>query len=199
MTTQRLRRLLVASHNRDKVTELAALLAPRGIAVVGARELDLAEPDETGATFAENAILKARAAVQASGMPALADDSGLCVHGLGGAPGVASARWAGSGRDFAAAMARVERELGTHPDRSATFVCVLALARPDGRVETFEGRVDGRLTFPPRGRAGFGYDPIFVPEGSTLTYAEMDPAAKHASSHRARAIAALARSGFDGA
>jgi XTP/dITP diphosphohydrolase len=187
----RLSRLLIASHNEGKLREFAALLRPRGVAVVGAGELGLPEPEETGATFAENAILKARAAAAASGLPALADDSGLCVHALGGAPGVMSARWAGPERDFARAMARVLRELGDGPDRSAHFACVLALAWPEGRTRTFEGRVDGHLVSPPRGAGGFGYDPIFVPSGETRTYAEMSPAEKQGSSHRARATAAL--------
>ena len=182
--------LVIASHNQGKVREIADLLTPTGVVVRGASELGLAEPEETGATFAENAILKARAAAEAGGLPALADDSGLCVTALGGAPGIYSARWAGPKKSFALAMARVERELkakGTK-DLSAKFVCVLALAAPGGEVETFEGEVNGRLVFPPRGRNGFGYDPIFVADGMNKTFGEIDPADKHAISHRARAF-----------
>jgi XTP/dITP diphosphohydrolase len=185
--------LLVASHNQGKVGEIAALLSPYGILVRGAAELGLAEPEETGATFAENALLKARAAAEASGLAALADDSGLCVAALDGAPGIHSARWAGPDRDFALAMARVERELKTAADKSAKFVCVLALAAPSGEAETFEGEVRGRLNFPPRGNNGFGYDPIFVAEGLSQTFGEIDPAQKHAISHRARAFEKFAR------
>ncbi|MSP83224.1 MAG: RdgB/HAM1 family non-canonical purine NTP pyrophosphatase [Alphaproteobacteria bacterium] len=184
-------RLLIATHNPGKLREFADLLAPLGVTVIGAADLGLPEPGETGATFAANAILKARAAAEAAGLPALGDDSGLCVDALNGAPGVMSARWAGPGRDFGSAMARIERELADHPDRNAHFACVLALSQPDGSVAIFEGRVEGRITFPPRGANGFGYDPIFLPEGSSLTFAEMDPRAKHAISHRARALEGL--------
>jgi len=182
--------LVIASHNQGKVREIADLLLPSGVVVRGASELGLTEPEETGATFAENAILKARAAAEASGLPAVADDSGLSVTALGGAPGIYSARWAGPKKSFAFAMARVERELkakGTK-DFSAKFVCVLALAAPGGDVETFEGEVHGRLIFPPRGRNGFGYDPIFVADGMNKSFGEIDPAEKHAISHRARAF-----------
>ena len=185
--------LLVASHNQGKVGEIAALLSPYGILVRGAAELGLAEPEETGATFAENALLKARAAAEASGLAALADDSGLCVAALDGAPGIHSARWAGPDRDFALAMARVERELKTAADKSAKFVCVLALAAPSGEAETFEGEVRGRLNFPPRGNNGFGYDPIFVAECLSQPFGEIAPAQKHAISHRARAFEKFAR------
>jgi XTP/dITP diphosphohydrolase len=184
--------LLVASHNRGKVREIADLLSSFGIVVRGAAELCLAEPEETGATFAENALLKARAAAEQSGLAALADDSGLCVAALGSAPGITSARWAGPDKDFTLAMARVERELGTK-DRSAKFVCALALAAPSGEAETFEGEVRGRLVFPPRGTNGFGYDPIFVADGMNQTFGEIDPAQKHAISHRARAFEKFAR------
>jgi XTP/dITP diphosphohydrolase len=196
-------RLVVATHNPGKLREIGELLAPLGLATLGAAELGLEEPEETGLTFRDNAVLKARAAARASGMVALADDSGLCVEALGGAPGVYSARWAGETKDFGAAMARVERELearsAPRPWRAA-FVCVLALAWPDGAVETFEGRVDGSLVFPPRGTAGFGYDPIFLPDGQDRTFGEMKPEEKYgipadgslALSHRARAFQKLA-------
>ena len=183
-------RLTVASHNPGKVAEIADLLGPFGIEAVSAGSLGLPEPEETGATFAANAVLKAVAA-SAAGLPALADDSGLAVHALGGAPGIFSARWAGPARDFGVAMGRVHAELGGRP-RGAEFVCVLALAWPDGHVETFEGRIAGRLVWPPRGERGFGYDPIFVADGHELTFGEMRPEAKHAISHRARAFARLA-------
>ncbi len=189
-------RLIIASHNPGKLRELAALIEPYDVAAVGAAELGLAEPEETGATFVENAELKARAAAAAAaagGAPALADDSGLVVAALGGAPGIHSARWAETarGRDFAAAMARVEAELGDDPDRHAHFTAALCLAWPDGHNETFEGRVDGVLVFPPRGARGFGYDPIFLPDGLEITFGEMEPDEKHAISHRARAFAKL--------
>jgi XTP/dITP diphosphohydrolase len=184
-------RLVVASHNPGKVKEIRALIAPFGIATLGAAELNLAEPEETGTSFAENAALKADAAALASGLPALSDDSGLCVAALEGAPGIYSARWAGPAKDFRAAMDRVEHELqakGAH-DLRAHFVCALALSTPGAPTQIFEGRVFGALTFPPRGDKGFGYDPIFVPEGYRQTFGEMDPEAKHAMSHRALAFA----------
>jgi XTP/dITP diphosphohydrolase len=180
--------LVVASHNKGKVREIEELLAPFGFAVKGAAELGLVEPEETEATFEGNAILKARAAAEVSGITALADDSGLSVTALDDAPGIYSARWAGESKDFTAAMARVERALRGAKDRSAKFVCVLALASPGGEVETFRGEVEGTLVFPPRGARGFGYDPIFVANGMTETFAEIDPAAKHAMSHRAKAF-----------
>jgi XTP/dITP diphosphohydrolase len=183
-------RLVIASHNRGKIEEIAALLAPFAIGVVSAAALGLPEPEETGDSFEANAALKASAAAAASGLPALADDSGLVVPALGGAPGILSARWAGPAKDFRVAMARVNRELAGR-DRSATFVAVLALAWPDGEIALFRGEVAGSLTWPPRGERGFGYDPIFVPERGTLTFGEMDPAAKHRISHRARAFAKL--------
>ena len=186
--------LVVASHNAGKVREIAELLAPHGLDVRGAAELGLAEPEETGSNFAENAILKARAAADSSGLMALADDSGLSVAALGGDPGIFSARWAGPKKNFAFAMARVERELRAKSARdfSAKFVCVLALAAPHGEAEIFEGEVQGKLVFPPRGANGFGYDPIFVMDGVKKTFGEIDPAEKHAISHRARAFAAFA-------
>ncbi len=191
-------RLVIASHNPGKVREIAELVAPFGIEAVSAGELGLPEPEETGTTFAANAELKALAAAIGADLPALADDSGLVVPALDGAPGIYSARWAGPDKDFSEAMRRVERELGDSPDRRARFVCALALAWPDGSVEVFEGRVEGELTFPPRGERGFGYDPIFVPRdraaaGDRRTFGEMDPADKHAISHRARAFAQLRR------
>jgi XTP/dITP diphosphohydrolase len=182
-------RLVVASHNPGKVREIGALLAPLGLEAVSAGELGLPEPEETEATFVGNAALKARAAAEGSGLPALADDSGLEVFALGGAPGVYSARWAGPNKDFGAAMERVWRELNEKgaTDFSARFVCVLALAR-DGRVETFEGEARGRIVWPPRGEHGFGYDPIFVPDGQTHTFGEMRHEEKLPLTHRARAF-----------
>lgn len=186
-------RLLAATHNAGKVRELTALFAPYGFEVVSALELGLPEPEETETTFAGNAILKARAAAQASGLPALSDDSGLAVTALGGAPGIFSARWAGEPRDFRRAMERVESELRASgsSDRTAKFVCALAVAWPDGRQAVFEGEVHGTLVWPPRGERGFGYDPVFVAAGETLTFGEMDPDRKHAMSHRANAVAKL--------
>ncbi len=189
--------LVIASHNPGKLREIAELLEPFAMTVTSAGDLGLAEPEETGATFAENAALKARAATQGAGLPALADDSGLAVRALGGQPGIHSARWAGPDKDFGAAMARVERELGQTADRRAAFVCALCLAWPDGAQGTFEGRVEGQLVWPPRGGRGFGYDPIFVPEGYEITFGEMVPAEKHEISHRARAFAKLVRAVFE--
>ena len=183
-------RLVIASHNEGKVEEITALLAPFGIDTVSAGTLGIQEPEETGDSFEANAALKAKAAAAASGMPALADDSGLVVPALGGAPGIYSARWAGAAKDFRAAMARVQRELGDR-DRRATFVAVLALAWPDGGIELFRGDVAGKLVWPPRGERGFGYDPIFVPEGGAETFGEIEPARKHKISHRACAFAKL--------
>jgi XTP/dITP diphosphohydrolase len=190
------RRLVIASHNPGKVREIAALIEPFGIAAVSAGALGLAEPEETGNSFEENAGLKARAAA-ASGLPALADDSGLVVPALSGMPGIHSARWAGEARDFRSAMERVERELGDR-DRRAYFVAVLALAWPDGHEELFRGEVAGRLVWPPRGERGFGYDPIFRPEGRNETFGEMEPGEKYQSSHRARAFEKLAAACFGG-
>jgi XTP/dITP diphosphohydrolase len=186
-------RLVLASHNAGKLREIAELVTPYGITAVSAATLGLPEPEETGTTFIANAELKARAAAEASGLPALADDSGLAVEALGGAPGIYSARWAGPRRDFTIGMARVQRELeakGTANHRAA-FVAVLSLCWPDGHCESFEGRVQGTLTWPPRGDRGFGYDPIFIPDGYRETFGEMDPAAKHAISHRAVAFRQL--------
>ena len=159
---------------------------------MGAASLGLTEPNETGSSFEENAALKAKVAARASGLPALADDSGLVVPALGGKPGIHSARWAGAARDFAAAMNRLERLMGGLKDRRAFFVAVLALAWPDGRIETFRGEAHGRLVFPPRGARGFGYDPVFLPDGMEETFGEMQPEAKDKISHRAKAFAAFA-------
>ena len=188
-------RLVIATHNAGKLREIEELLAPFAVSVVGAAALGLPEPEETGDSFEENAALKARAAAAASGLPALADDSGLVVPALGGKPGIQSARWAGPGRDFGQAMARVERELGSG-GRAASFVAVLALGWPDGHIELFRGEVAGRLVWPPRGDKGFGYDPMFLPEGQRETFGEMAPAQKHDLSHRARAFAKLVEGCF---
>ena len=184
-------RLVIASHNQGKLREIADLLRPFGVAVESAAALSLPEPEETGDTFEANADLKSLAAATASGLPALADDSGVVVPALGGAPGIYSARWAGPGKDFMVAMRKVEDGLKGQDDRSAHFVAVLSLAWPDGHVEHFRGEVHGHLVWPPRGDRGFGYDPVFVPDGGRLTFGEMDPAEKHAISHRARAFAQL--------
>jgi XTP/dITP diphosphohydrolase len=190
-------RLVIASHNPGKVEEIAALLAPFAIGVVSAAALGLPEPEETGDSFEANAALKARVAAEASSLSALADDSGLVVPALGGAPGIYSARWAGAEKDFAAAMARVQGELGDR-DRAAHFVAVLALAWPDGEIALFRGEVAGRLVWPPRGERGFGYDPMFVPAAGCLTFGEMEPSEKHRISHRARAFAKLVEACFAG-
>ena len=188
-------KLVLASHNKGKLLEIADLLKPHAVEVVSAGDLGLPEPEETEPDFAGNARLKALAAAQASGLPALADDSGFCVAALGGAPGVLSARWAGPSKDFAAAMQLVHDRIGTSgelgSDTRAWFVCVLCLAWPDGHTDSFLGRVDGRIAWPPRGDLGFGYDPMFVPAGGSLTYGETDPGEKHATSHRARAFEQL--------
>jgi XTP/dITP diphosphohydrolase len=185
--------LVIASHNQGKVREIEELLAPFGIRTLGAAALGLPEPEETGSTFAENAALKARAAAEASGRIALADDSGLSIEALDGQPGIYSARWAGPDKDFRTAMTRVERELSAKNrlDSEAKFTCVLALAAPGGDVELFEGQVAGHLVFPPRGDKGFGYDPIFVADGMDRTFGEIEPPTKHGMSHRARAFERL--------
>jgi XTP/dITP diphosphohydrolase len=183
-------RLVLATHNPGKVVELAELLGPHGLEVVSAGDLGLAEPDETEDSFIGNARLKALAAATASGLPAIADDSGLCVDALDGAPGIYSARWAGPGKDFSVAMARVNDELGDKP-RTAHFICALCVAWPDGHTETVEGRVDGALVWPPRGANGFGYDPMFLMDGHRQTYGEMTRAEKEADNHRARAFRQL--------
>lgn len=194
-------KLVIASHNPGKLREMADLLAPFGVEAISAGALGLPEPEETGATFVENAMLKVHAAAQMSGLPALADDSGLAVDALASDPGIYSARWAETpgGRDFRVAMERVEEALDGKIDRRAHFVSVLALAWPDGHAETFEGRVDGTLVWPPRGTRGFGYDPVFMPEGHAITFGEMDPATKDAISHRAVSFGKLAAACFHGA
>ncbi len=186
-------KLVIASHNAGKVREIGALLAPYGLDVVSAGDLDLPEPEETEDSFIGNAELKARAAAQASGLLALADDSGFAVDALAGAPGIYSARWAGPGKDFGIAMQRVLQEMAASgsADRSAAFICALTLAWPDGHVESFEGRIDGQVADAPRGQNGFGYDPLFIPSGYDQTFGELEPAAKHAMSHRARAFEQL--------
>ena len=197
-------RVVIATHNSGKLEEMRGLLAPYGIDAVSAADLGLPEPDETGVTFAENARIKAFASANATGLPAFADDSGLCIEALGGAPGLYTARWAGPEKDFAAAMARVEdelREAGANlPDqRRGYFISALCLAWPDGHAEDFEGVVEGTLVWPPRGPAGFGYDPMFQPDGHERTFGEMTGVEKHGLpplgrglSHRARAFIALA-------
>jgi XTP/dITP diphosphohydrolase len=199
-------KLVIATHNAGKLREISALLAPFGMEPISAGDLGLPEPEETGTTFAENALLKAHASAKVSGLPALADDSGLCVAALGGAPGVYTADWAekqayegGPGRDWYMAMGKVEgklAELGPEADRSAYFICTLAIAWPDGHEEVFEGRVHGSLSWPPRGTMGFGYDPVFVPTGKSQSFAELDPSEKHAMSHRADAFAKLVSAVF---
>jgi len=189
-------KLVIATHNKGKVKEIAALMEGHIDDYVMAGDLGLPEPEETEDTFVGNAILKAFAAASASGLPALADDSGFCVVDLNNDPGVYSARWAGPERDFLSAMHKVNDALADSPTREAYFICVLALAWPDGHVETVEGRVDGTAIWPPRGPMGFGYDPMFVPAGETRTFAEMAPAEKQEISHRARAFQALIRQCF---
>jgi XTP/dITP diphosphohydrolase len=186
-------KLVIASHNQGKVAEFRELLAPYGVELLSAAELDLPEPEETGTTFVANAELKALSAADLSGLPALSDDSGLCVEALGGDPGLFSARWAGPDKDFGMAMRLVEDRLSEEPEtpREAHFICALALAWPDGHVEWFEGRVDGCIVWPPRGDKGHGYDPIFQPLGYDKTFAEIDPAVKNAISHRADAFRQL--------
>ena len=186
-------RLIAATHNSGKVCELRDLMEPLGFEVVSAIDLDLPEPEETETTFTGNAILKARAAAEAKGAPALSDDSGLAVEALGGAPGIYSARWGGPERDFNLAMEKVRDELSKEGSGNtrAKFVCALAVVWPDGEAVVFEGYVHGNLTFPPRGDKGFGYDPIFIADGETETFGEMDPAKKHAMSHRADAFKQL--------
>ncbi len=195
-------RLALASHNRGKLREIAALLAPYGTSVVSAAELGLPEPEETEDTFAGNARIKARFVARESGLPALSDDSGIAVDALGGAPGVHTADWAETpdGRDFALAMRRVRallEERAAPPPHTAAFHCALCLAWPDGDDQVFAGRITGTLTWPPRGDRGFGYDPMFIPDGESQTFGEMDPARKHAMSHRARAFAKLVAGCFD--
>jgi XTP/dITP diphosphohydrolase len=186
-------RIVAASHNEGKVRELAELFAPYGVECISAASLGLPEPEEIGASFTANAALKAEAAAQASGMMAIADDSGLEVAALDGAPGIHSARWGGPNKDFGLAMERVHRELDERgaSDVRANFTCALALASPDVPVQVFEGKAFGTLTWPPRGARGFGYDPIFVPDGYRETFGEMAPALKNELSHRMRAFEKL--------
>ncbi len=190
------RQLVIASHNPGKVREIHDLLGPLGYEVMSAGEAGAPEPEETGQTFVQNALIKAEACMVATGLPALADDSGLEVDALNGAPGIYAARWAGPGKDFRVAMERVERELQdagatTAENRRANFACALALAGADECYHIFIGRVFGHLVWPPRGDRGFGYDPIFVPEGHDTTFGEMAPEDKHRISHRAAAFAKL--------
>ncbi len=191
------KKLVIATHNAGKAREIADLLSPFGVEVVTAGALGLPEPAETGTTFAANAAIKAVAAAAAAGLPALADDSGLEVRALGGRPGIHSARLAGPAKDFALAMGKIEDEMKGQADRRANFICALALAWPDGHCEIFEGRVDGTLVWPPRGSQGFGYDPAFVADGHVITFGEMDPAEKHAISHRADAFRQLVAACFE--
>jgi XTP/dITP diphosphohydrolase len=191
-------RLVLATHNPGKLREIAELLARHHVSTVSAGELGLPEPEETEPDFVGNARLKALAAARAAKLPALADDSGFCVAALQGAPGVFSARWAGPGKDFAAAMDRVNRQIGEHADRRAWFVAALCLAWPDGHTDSFLGRVEGHAVWPPRGDQGFGYDPMFVAAGQDRTYGEVDPAWKQATSHRARAFHQLVAACLDG-
>jgi XTP/dITP diphosphohydrolase len=198
--------LVIATHNAGKLKEIAALLEPYGLACISAGSLGLPEPAETGTTFVENALIKARAAAEASQLPALADDSGLSVAALNGAPGVYTADWAErqwfegpAGRDWYMAMGKVEGllcEQGPDVDRACWFSCVLAIAWPDGGSVVYEGRADGRFTWPPRGKLGFGYDPVFVPSGRSETFAELPPEEKHRISHRADAFARLVADQF---
>jgi non-canonical purine NTP pyrophosphatase (RdgB/HAM1 family) len=190
-------KLVLASHNKGKLREIEDLLRPHGIEILSASALGLPEPIEDAPDFAGNARIKAIAAATASALPALSDDSGFCVAALDGAPGVLSARWAGPSKDFAAAMETVQQRIADNPDRRAWFIAALCLAWPDGHTQTFLGRIDGAAVWPPRGDKGFGYDPMFVPAGSQHTFGEMDPDAKHAISHRARAFAQVLASCFE--
>jgi len=189
-------RLVIASHNPGKVSEIADLMQPFVVEVISAADLNLDEPEETGTTFVDNALLKAYAAAKVANLPALADDSGLVVNALAGAPGVYSARWAGADKNFMVAMEKVEELLRGSEDRSSMFVCALALAWPDGHADVFEGFVEGEITWPPRGEKGFGYDPIFTADGEDITFAEMEPAQKHTMSHRADAFQKLVSACF---
>jgi len=202
-------KLVIATHNAGKLKEMRELLAPYGVAALSAAELGLPEPEETGASFIANAEIKARAAADRAKIPALSDDSGLCVDALDGAPGINSARWAGTSRDFDDAMKKIEdalRATNARPPFKAHFACALALAFPQGEVRSFEGKVFGELVFPPRGSLGFGYDPIFLPEGFTQTFGEIGPQEKHGIpadgspglSHRARAFQIFARACLGG-
>ena len=191
-------KIVLATHNPGKVVEIKALLEPFGTDVVAAGDLGLPEPVEDAPDFIGNAKIKALASATASGMPALADDSGLCVNALGGEPGIYSARWAGPSKDFNIAMTRVAGGLSDHEDRSAYFVCALCLAWPDGHTEAFQGEVHGDLVWPARGDRGFGYDPMFIPTGFDITFGEMDPDKKHGMSHRHHAFVQLVDACFKG-
>ena len=191
-------KIVLATHNPGKVVEIKSLLEPFGTDVVAAGDLGLPEPIEDAPDFIGNAKIKALASATASGMPALADDSGLCVNALGGEPGIYSARWAGPNKDFNIAMTRVADEMGDHDDRSAYFVCALCLAWPDGHTEAFQGEVHGNLVWPARGDRGFGYDPMFIPTGFDITFGEMDPDKKHGMSHRHHAFVQLVDACFKG-
>jgi XTP/dITP diphosphohydrolase len=186
-----MKKLVLATHNEGKAREFDALLGPFGVEITTAGALGLPDVEETGTTFAENALLKARAVSLATGEAALADDSGLCVSALGGDPGLYSARWAGEGRDWPMAMRKIQDKIGDNPDRSAFFICMLALVRPDGNEILIKGRVDGTIVWPPRGDKGHGYDPIFQPDGMDRTFAEMEQDEKNAISHRGRALRKL--------
>lgn len=190
------KKLVLATHNKGKAAEIASLLKSHVESFVTAGDLNLPEPEETEETFIGNAVLKAVAAAKASGLPALADDSGMAVTALEGAPGIYSARWAGPDKNFRKAMERVHRELDIEEDRSAAFICALAVAWPDGHSEAVEGRLDGTIVWPPRGDKGFGYDPIFVPDGEKRTFGEMAPEEKESMSHRAKAFAKLVKQVF---
>ncbi len=183
--------LVLATHNKGKITEMSSVLKPYVGRLLSANDIKFSEPEETGTTFAENALLKARSACKETGLPALADDSGLCVNALDGQPGIYSARWAGEDKDFDMAMGFIDTKLIDNDDRSAYFITVLALVFPDGQEHTFEGRVEGNLIWPPSGDKGFGYDPMFVQEGKRLTFGEMEPEEKRKISHRAKALEKL--------
>ena len=191
------KKLLIASGNSGKISEIAQLLQPFAIEVLSAKDFTLTEPEETGKTFIENAIIKARYYGSATNLPALADDSGLCALALQGLPGIYSARWAEGGKDFTRAMRRVESEIGNNPDKSAYFTCALSLYWPDNaHIESVEGTVEGTLNFPPKCELGFGYDPIFIANGYTKTFAEIPPQEKHSISHRAKAFKKLLKKCF---
>ncbi len=189
-------KLVLASHNQGKLREIRELLAPFNAEVISAGDLGLPEPEETGLSFVANAELKALAAAMGAQLIALSDDSGLAVDALNGAPGIYSARWAGPEKDFNLAMRKIQNAMGDNPVKTARFICALTLAWPDGHCETVEGKVEGTLTFPPRGTHGFGYDPIFIPDGFDITFGEMDPAKKHEMSHRADAFRKLVAASF---
>ncbi len=189
-------KLVLASHNQGKLREIRELLAPFNADVISAGDLGLPEPEETGLSFVANAELKALAAAMGAQLIALSDDSGLAVDALNGAPGIYSARWAGPEKDFNLAMRKIQNAMGDNPVKTARFICALTLAWPDGHCETVEGKVEGTLTFPPRGDHGFGYDPIFIPDGFDITFGEMDPAKKHEMSHRADAFRKLVAASF---